>query len=155
MSGLKQQARVMDAVQRDMAPFKAVSFKAWRLPEEAAPRFEAHPANTDGAATLPDAMASALANQCFYAKETLFIEETDYSARAERRHVLHTYRIRKRSRVEYWRNPVTGKTEPKPALYPEWQFSVAVPGGFQPAEPWKMSDGDAVGVDRNLIEVQA
>ena len=150
MSGLKQQARVMDAVLADMTRTK--SFKAWRVVEDNSPRFEAHPADTAEAQTLEAAYGAALASQCFYQKETLMVLATDYAERPERRHILHIYRIRKRSRVEYWRDPMTGKTEPKPSLYPEWQFSVAVPRGFSPAEPWRMEQGNASGRDMTLVD---
>lgn len=146
--------RRQPAIDASFRPINAVAFKAWRVVDENAPRFEAHPCSTSGATDKQAAIAAALTSQCFYAKETLLVLATDYSERPARRHVLHTYRIRKRSRTEYWHNPETGKPEPKPALYPEWQFSVAVPDGFAPAEPWTLSDGDASGVDRTLIAMK-
>jgi hypothetical protein len=138
MSGLRQQARVMDAV-------VAHSYTAYRQRDDGL----AVSMGTVTAASLQGALAE-LAQSGLAHKDTLFVTER----RADMRFaVLHTYRIRKGA-ATYQRNPETGLSDRVEPLKLDRLFSIPV-DAFQPTRPFDAFRDDAVGVDRNLIEVQS
>lgn len=142
--------RIADGVFAGKLP-KAHTFRAWRVVDDNGPRFEAHPVGELTSDSLKGACDEAIRAMVFYHRETLLVLERNEAERIERRSILHTYRIRKRGRPNFVRGP-DGRAVREARLYPEHQFSVAVPKGFSPAEPWKAEDGNPSGIDRTLVE---
>lgn len=131
---------------------RAVTFKAWRVPlaEDGNPRHEAEPVD------LPDWVedaetAAKVACTCLLHKGSILVLRSDAAERPERRHLLTTFVVKRKSNPG-WRRDASGKTVREHPEYPDFVMQVHVREGFDPVEPWKLSDGNAVGRDLSLVE---
>lgn len=143
MTGLKQQARVMAAATREARPMQR--FEAWHISYEN-PRHEGRRIDIGKQASLDDAIAEALTNGSFYQKDVLAVVMMEGESK-----LVRFYAIKRRSRPDYQRDPVTGKMTALNPLYPSELFTLRV-DAFSPVEPWKWTPGaDPVGGDRTVI----
>lgn len=126
---------------------RAVEFKAWKVGAGTLTG-QAYPLDTGGAETLDEAMQIA-ATGCNH-HDGLFVLRIDHAARSHR---LRVCQIKRETKRQYRRNPVTGEGEWQQRLYPVRLFEVEVaPGGFDPKRAFDALRDDAVGVDRTLVE---
>ncbi len=135
MSGLRQSARIMDAV-------IARQFDAYRQRNDGL----GVSLGTVSAATLQGALADLAGSGLAY-KDTLFVVERHDGLRF---HTLHAYRVRKGQAV-YVRNPQTGLSERSEPLKLDRLFSLPV-DAFTPTRPFDAFRDDATGVDLTLVE---
>ena len=130
---------------------RAVTFKAWRVPlaDDGNPRHEAAP--VDLPEWVDDAETAAkVACSCLLHKGSILVLRSDAAQRPERRHLLTVFVVKKRSSPGWVRGP-DGKAVREHPEYPDFVMQVCVRDGFDPVEPWKMSDGNALGRDLSLV----
>lgn len=133
-------------------PASTTTIKAWRVPcqEQGNPRFEAF--QVDLPEWVETADHAAMAGLRHDNKHSIMVLVSDAAQRPERRHVLHVYASRKRTRRNYIRLP-DGTTGREPEFYPALVMQVCVHEGFAPVEPWRWTpDADVTGCDRTLVE---
>lgn len=138
MSGLKQQARVMAAV-------NAHSFAAYVLRDGPIAHFMGAFDLAGFCAMLADPLSSGLLH-----KDTLLVHERHDGLRVQ---TLRAYKIRKGSPI-YVRHPRTGLVERTEPLKADEVFAVQV-DSFVPTRPFDALRDDPTGVDFTLVEGQA
>jgi len=128
------------------------TIKAWTVtPEDQGnPRHEALLVDLPEWAEAPFEAAAA-ATSCLLHKGTIWVLVSDYAERPERRHLLHIYMVKKRTRPEYGRD-AEGRSVRKPDHYPELTAKLHVGEGFAPVERWNASMGNPSGRDLTLVE---
>lgn len=130
-----------------LAPLNAETFAAWKFStsnDDGRPKV-ADPVDVLAATTLQEALDLA-APTCWH-KDTLAILHTH---EGRNRKVLHLYAIKQESKPVYLRNPVNGLPEAIRRRYPVLVVSMEV-AAFEPVLRWTY-DGDAVGIDANMVE---
>lgn len=150
---MNDQARLAHFTAATQALRPAVTLKAWRIMPASAgnPRLEAEPVSLpDWIETAED--AAKIACSALMHKASILVLRSDAAEREERRNVLSTFVVRRKSNPGWVRGP-DGRPVREHPEYPELVMQVRVFDGFSPVEPWRVGLGaDVVGIDRALVE---
>lgn len=137
MTGLKQQARVMAAADKCARQWPREAYTVWNV-SHANQRNEGRPVEIGQQDSAEDAINAALLHGAFNQKDVLALLVTD---RVSGDQTVRFYAIKRQSRAEYRRDPVTGEPARLNPLYPSELFALRV-DAFAPVEPWKWTPGD-------------